>query len=338
MFLRLNKLFFARNRIREKDFGDIFNKTSRGLTNIMPLIITIFFAPVIITTSLFSKEIILMLANLSLSLGYLANFGYRLHQKEVSKAELLITTLTLLALLTLAYFLFPPLASVSFISILCAVNQMAVTVNLFFLVKDLIVPPCKKFIENIAQWLGFDIATHYYSKPPLSLEKDRYIIDELLKKSYNHDSYSPGFTQDELDRLNRLLIKLSHYIDKYDESVLGYIYNKDAIADLEQQIAQLIVQGNPDSSYTFIRKKIGFKTTKIHMLETAQQHVLTALKDPTSDATQTLEFFKGVERSELQKNREEVLNSELECLRHEIQRQKAKIESLEWCLPKMDSF
>jgi hypothetical protein len=334
MFLRVNRAFFARNRIREKDFGDIFNKTSKGITNIMPLIITIFFAPVLITTSLFSKEIILILANLSLSLGYVGNFIYRLYQNEVSKAELLITVLSLAALLALAYVLFPPLGTLSFISFLCAVNQVAVTVNLFFLIKVVIIPPCKKFIENVAQWLGFDIATHYYSKPPLTLEKDRYIIDQLLKKSYDHDSYSADFSQEELARLNRLLTKLSRYIDKYDESVLGYIYNRDAIADLEQQIAQLTTQGNPDSSYTFIQKKIGFKTTKIQMLQEAEKKVLTALEDTAFDATSTLQFFKGAEISEMEKSRDEVLHSGLECLQSEIQRQKSKIDSLEACLPR----
>lgn len=335
MFLRVNRTFFARNRIREKDFGDIFNKTSKGITNVMPLIITIFFAPVLITTSLFSKEIILILANLTLSLGYVGNFIYRLYQNEVSKAELLITVLTLAALLALAYILFPPLGSLSFISLLCAVNQVAVTVNLFFLIKDVFIPPCKKFIENIAQWLGFDIATHYYSKPPLTLEKDRYIVDQLLKKSYDHDSYSPDFSPDELVRLNRILTKLSRYIDKYDESVLGYIYNRDAIADLEQQIAQLITQGNPDSSYTFIRKKIGFKTTKIQMLQEAEKNVLNILQDPSVDATSALQFFKGADNNDIEKSREEVLQSGLECLQNEIQRQKTKIESLEACLPRI---
>ena len=76
MPLKLNKTRFSRPRAREKDLGDIFNKTSSSITNLMPFIIPLFFAPALITTSLFSKEIILMLANISLVLGYVSNFAY----------------------------------------------------------------------------------------------------------------------------------------------------------------------------------------------------------------------------------------------------------------------
>ena len=189
MYIKLNKKLFARRHDREKEIGDIFNKTSRGLTSIIPFIVTVFFTPALITTSLFSKEILLMLANLSLSLGYLSNFVYRLFQKQVSKAELLITLLTLAALITIAYILCPPAAALSFISALTFINQLAVVVNLFFLIKHVVVPPCKKFIENLAQYLGFNIAGRYFSKPPLTLDNDRYVIDQLLKNSYGHDSF-----------------------------------------------------------------------------------------------------------------------------------------------------
>ncbi len=174
-----------------------------------------------------------------------------------------------------------------------------VAVNLFFLIKHVIVPPCKKFVENVAQRMGFDIAGRYYSKPPLTLENDRYIIDQLLIKAYNHDSHSPDF-----------------------------------IADLEQQIAQLTTQGNPDSSYTFIRKKIGFKTTKILMLKEAQENVVTTLENPETDTKMVLRFFRGITSSELQKSKKQILEAGVQCLEQEIQRQQEKIASLDACLPR----
>jgi hypothetical protein len=335
MYLTLNKAQFARNRDREKEFGDIFNKTSRGLTSIMPMIITMFFTPALITTSLYSKEIILILANLSLSLGYLTNFAYRIYKNQVSKTELFVTSISLVAFLTLAYFLCPPIASISFISALTAVNLMAVAINLFFLIKHVIVPPCKKLIENVALHLGFDITARYYSKPPLTLEHDRYVIDQLLKVTYKHDSWSPDFNPQELESFNNLLAKLSHYIDKYDESLLGYINNKDAIADLEDQIAKLTTQGNPDSSYTFIRKKIGFKTSKIHMLEDAREKLNLELEAPDKAHSKALRFFKGISTLEFRHNPQQVIQEGLTCIEQEIQRQQNKIISLEACLPKM---
>jgi hypothetical protein len=333
MPLKLNKSYFARNHRREKEFGDFFKKTTSGLSYIMAISITVFFTPAIITTSLFSKEIIVMLTNMSLSLGYITNFAYRIYQHEVSKAELLISLLTLATFLIFAYFLCPPFAALSVISVLGFLNQMALAVNLFFLMKHVVVPPCKKFIENIAQSMGFDIAGRYYSKPPLTLQQDRYILNMLLMKAYGHDSYSPEFNEKEIESFNNLLTKLSSYIDKYDESILGYINNKDDIAELEKQIALLTTKANPMSSYTFIRKKISFKTTKVKMLQAAEETVSRALNNPNDDASQALNFFSNLDIDELTINRQESLKEGLLCLDKEIQRQKSKIVSLEACLP-----
>ena len=210
---------------------------------------------------------------------------------------------------------------------------MAVAVNLFFLIKHVVVPPCKKIIENVAQYMGFNIAGRYYSKPPLTLTHDRYIIDQLLNKSYGHNSHSPDFKPAELAQFNKLLTKLSDYIDKYDESILGYIINKDTIVDLEKQIAQLTTRGNTDTSYAFIRRKIGFKTTKIDLLHEAQKTIKEALEDPYFDVTPALQFFKGVDSQELERDRIAVLSEGLECLQMEIDRQQVKISTLEECLP-----
>lgn len=333
MPLKLQKSLFARNRSREKEFGDFFNKTSSGLSYIMALCITVFFTPALITTSLFSRGVIVVLANFSLSLGYLTNFTYRIYQNEVSKAELMVSSLTLVAFLIASYILFPPMAALSFISVLGFINQMAIAVNLFFLIKHVVVPPCKKFIENVAQSLGFNIAGRYYSKPPLTLENDRFIIDQLLINTYGHNSYSQEYDKKKLAGFNITLAKLSEYIDKYNESLLGYINNRDSIADLERQVVQLTTKGSSESSYAFIRKKIGFKTTKIQMLQAAKEVVTTILENPNQDATQALQFFSDIDINKVQTNRQQILSAGLECLEKEIQRQQYKIASLKDCLP-----
>jgi hypothetical protein len=333
MPLKLKKSRFSRNKDREKEFGDIFNKTSKGLSYILTLVITVFFTPAMITTTLFSKEMIIMLANISLSLGYLTSFAWHIYHGEISKAVLVLSALAVVAFLVAAWFLFPPLSALTFVNLFGFVNQLAVGVNLYFLVKDVIIPPCIKLIENICQRLGFEIEGRYYSKPPLTLEEDRYVIDHLLRKSYGHDSSSPKFQQVQLDHFNNLLTKLSKYIDKYDESLFGYINNKDAITDLEKQIAQLTTQANAESSYTFIRKKIGFRTTKINMLEEAKDTLSKILETPGSDASCALSFFKGLNEFTLNKHRQKALTMGLKCLDKELHRQREKIAELKDCLP-----
>ena len=333
MAIKLKKALFARSRSREKEIGDIFNKTSYGITNLMPFIAILFFTPVLITTSIFSREIIPMFANISLCFGYLSNFAYRVYNKEISKSELVISTVLLIAFLSLAYFLYPLIAVVSFINVITIINQMAAAVNLFFLVKHVIVPPCKQLIEKIAQFIGLDIAGRYYNKPPLTLKEDRFIIDRLLRQNYRHDTSSPEFREEELDSFNRLLAKLCQYVNKYDESFFGYIINKDAISDLETRISELTTLGNHDSSYTFIRRKIGFKTTKINLLETAKEAVLTAIQTPNITPRQALSFFTDIDQDQLKTDKISVLKEALECVQGEIARQQEKIEGLNACLP-----
>lgn len=333
--MKLKKSLFARNDAREKEFGHYFNKTSSGLSYIMALTVTVFFTPTLISTSLFSKETIVILANFSLSLGYLSNFAYRIYQNEVSKAELLVSVMTLAAFLIIAYVTCPPVAMLPiFASALGLINQMATAVNLFFLIKHVIVPPCKKFIENFAQVLGFDIAGRYYSKPPLTLEQDRFIIDLLLRKTYKHDSNSSDFNESELICFNMLLLKLCEYIDKYDETILGYIKNKEDITELENQIAQLTTKGNADGGLSFINKKIGFKTTKINILQAAKDEVDRTLNDPLMDPAKALRFFRTIDSNQLKTNRQQLLQEGVQCLETEIVRQQDKITSLKNCLPR----
>lgn len=334
--LRLNRSRFARNRIREQVFGDVFNKTYKGIIIIMPLIFSIFFTPTLIVTSLLSKEIIFIFGNSLLSLGYLSNFAYRLYQGEVSKAELLISILVIAGLLTLAYFLCPPLAGLTFISALTVINQMAIAINLFFLIKHVLVPPCKKLIEYCLLKMGLDIAGNYYSKPPFILDKDRHVLDKLLKSAYGYDSFSEQFTEKDIISFNQLLSKLTQYINKYDESLFGYINNSKAIANLEYEIHKLTTEGNPDGSYTFVKKKIDFKNTKIKLLNEAIKQVKQELvmNEPHHQPGKSLEFFKGLNKQELKANPWEVLAQGLECLYLEIDKQHDKIASLQACLPK----
>lgn len=333
MLLKLNKIAFARQHTREQESSNIFNKASSSISDIMPFIIPLFFTPVLITSSLFSKEIVLMLANITLGLGYMSNFLYKIYNKEVSKSEVIISSLFLAGLLTLSYFVYPVMLAISFVSVLSLINQMVAAVNLFFLTKNAIVPPCKRIIEKGAQYLGIDISAGYYNKTPLNLKNDRYALDRLFQQAYGYDTFAPQFEKKQIKSFNNLLRKLCSYINKYDESFLGYFLNKKAIAEIENQIHMLLTEGSADSSYAFIRKKIAFKTTKVNLLEAAKDELIEALADPTINATPLRHFFMNVDEKQLCTKRKEILRSGIYCLQEEIVRQKEKLNSLEECLP-----
>ncbi|PJD96417.1 MAG: hypothetical protein CK426_05250 [Legionella sp.] len=330
MPLKLNKIKFSRNRTREKELADIFNETYNGITNIMPFIITLFFAPVLITTSLFSKELFFILANMSLCIGYLSNFFYRLYRHEMEFSELVISVmiLTLLVCFSISYH---PLILTQLFSTttLGVINQVASAINLFFLIKHTIVPPFMRIIEQTADYLGINISSRYYSKTPFTLEEDRFIVDKMLRELYQYDSFSPQFNPQAITRLNNLLNKLCTYINKYDAPLLGYLLNREAITEIEAHINQLTVHGAAGSSYTFIRKKIDFKTTKIRLLEKAKQ----SLQEPSNEIESFIDYFEHIDIHKAKTNRPFFLHAAITCFDREIIRQKEKINSLEECLP-----
>ena len=330
--IKRKKEKFARDRFREQEVGSIFSKTSNGLSSAFSLIVTLFFTPALITSSIISKEILVSFANIFLSLGYLTNFFYRIYKREISKAELIVSLFTLTAFLAAAFVFFPPVATLSALAVIQLVNQSAVAINMFFLIRHLLVPPVKHVIETIAHRLGFDIAGQYYSKPALTLEKDRFAVDRILEKQYGHDSHSPHYNAAQLNNLNKLLTKLTLYISKYDEILFGYIRNKDKITALEKNIEQLTQRGDPDSSYAFIRNKIRFKTTKIQLLQDAVVKVQQAIAKPDGQADQALSFFH-LPLFHKKQDKAELLQTGLDDLQNEIKRQKAKIKALHECLP-----
>ncbi|MGC1181588.1 hypothetical protein [Legionella sp.] len=66
------------------------------------------------------------------------------------------------------------------------------------------------------------------------------------------------------------------------------------------------------------------------MLQAAESIVVEALKNPKTNIKSALNFFHGADSK---KERYQLLNTGLECLQKEIERQQEKIASLQDCLP-----
>lgn len=67
--MRLKGGIFTRNRFREEQYGFIFNKASMSFNFLVNVLIAGVFAPAVIVTSQISKDALLMLANIILSVG-----------------------------------------------------------------------------------------------------------------------------------------------------------------------------------------------------------------------------------------------------------------------------
>ncbi|WP_367606180.1 hypothetical protein [Legionella sp. W05-934-2] len=330
MGLDLRKSPFKRNRNREKNVGDIFNKASTSLNSVMSFAVTLFFTPALMASSLFSHEIILMLANISLCLGNITNFGYRIYQNDVGKVEIIVTLLFLAAFIAGSYFLFPTIISTStLLGALALTNQLSVGVNLFFLLRNKIIPPILGVFRNIAKNLGFEMRDQYYRYKPLDSEEDESVVNALFLKHFNHSLYE-GAVEDDLKKLNQLLQILTEYINDYDENMFGDINYKKSVSAIEGHIAKLTLEGNADSSYGFIRQKMAYKQTKIKRLEKAKSELD---KSENHDWQHFSKFFKGIYQSTYEQERDNYHQKASQLFDKEIERQQTKINRLSSCLP-----
>lgn len=333
MALKLRRSYFSRDKEREEEYGSFFNKTSSGLTSLINILVALVFTPAIMATSVISKDMVLMIANISLSMGYIANFAYRFISREMSYSELFVTgtCLTLVLGLTIAFL--PSVTVVNLINILNYANTIATALNGFFIIRNVLVPPIKKLSEGIAQYFGFEIGGNYFHRRPLSLSKDRFVIDRLFRKHYGHDSVESVDFEAELSPFNRLLNKLVSYINQDEEQVFGSILNADNITSNEKLINQLTIEGNDTNCISLLNRKIDFKLTKLSILREARQEVDTISSQvATSDLKSKLRFFTSVPSNLIQCDKEQLRLDALACIDAEIENQVHKVADLKLCI------
>ncbi len=320
---------YKRDRNRGKNIADVFNNASSNLKNMLHFAIAVFFTPALMASSLISQEIILMIANITLCLGFLINFCYRVYNKDIGKVDLILSLLFLGTFVAGAYFLFPGvIATTSLLSVIALTNQLAVGINLFFLLRDHIIPPILYGCKELAKKFGYNVSDRFYRTKELSLEKEPHMINALLKSKHFNSNIDAPDAEQKLNKINKLIEVLETYTNKYIVSFMGSITKEQAIKDMQGHIEKLTLEGNPDSSYTFIRKKIAFKEVKQSKLNTAKKNLQ---KEPNWDLFST--YFTGVSKSNFDKKASEYTQEGLDLIEKEYRRQKNKIIDLSICLP-----
>ena len=326
--ITLNRVFFGRNRHREKEYDDVFSITYKSLAVLSNIVFLVIFPPVIAISNIFSHSFFLSIMNICLSVGYVAKVIHKIKEGEVSPLDLSISAIFLALSLAITFYLAPIISLVHLFDVIGIINLVATGVNSFFLVRNLLVPPCQAFVRYVMTFFGNEINTSVFNKAPLSLEQDRPVIDRLLRKFYNHDSFSDSFNEHQLVPLNNMLSTLSRYINKYNEPFLGNLINHDRINVLENAVSQYIVNGNTDNSTVFIKRKIDFKTTKLKLLTQAQRELIAGQE--TKQPLNYSFFEPNSQRAEGQEEDDYALG--LSLLNDEITKQNNKLALLQSCL------
>lgn len=325
--IKLNHAFFARNRHREKEYDNIFSNAHKSMAFLSNIIFLTLFPPVIAISNLFSSGVFLSLMNISLSIGYCAKSIQRLKEGEVSQLEL-VTSLFFLGLsLAITFHLAPAISLVNLVEVIGFINIISTGINSFFLIRNLVLPPVQTIIQHVLTSLGYEIKAIFFNKAPFSLEHDRPVLDRLLRKFYQHDSFSEEFKETHIQPFNNILSTLSRYINKYNEPFFGNLLNHDRINHLETAVSQLIIHGNTDSSTVFIHRKIDFKCSKLNVLKQSRDEIISEKK--LHFHSRFFIFSKKIPETEQAQTKDKCLA----LLTEEIDRQSKKIELLKACIP-----
>ncbi len=330
--LKLKK-FYKRNKSRATQFGAIFNQTSTGLLVMEHLWVTLFLTPALIATSFISKDVIIMAANMLLALGYVSNFIYRVFHRDVSTAELLITTICITALTVVSIYFAPALGLVGTLAILAKVNLIATSLNGFFLARNFLIPPLKKGFDTICRKLGIQSKREYYQQSPLTRKENGHIIRNLLTTHYSNDEEPLNNYDEKLSRFNKLIQILCRYMNKYHEKPFGSVKRAKEISELESRIDDLVLLGDATKAISFIKRKINYKREKIAQLESAKKISTEEESKDAPDYEKLKPFFSNIDA---QKSSSLFFKSATELLTNEISRQQQKIIDLDSSLPQVN--
>ncbi|MDF1645987.1 MAG: hypothetical protein P1U61_03250 [Legionellaceae bacterium] len=327
--LTLRKSYFSKNHHRENEGPDIFNIVYRSLSFITNIVFPIIFTPAIIISNLISHNIFFSLLNISLALGYCTQFLNRIILKEMGLLELITSFMTTSIIIALSFYAYPILGSLTLINTFNVINLLATSINSFFLIRNYFLIPLQSLLQKALHMLGIETSITFFYKENLSIIKDRPVLDRLLQKFYDHDSFDEHFLNDEITPFNNLLQMMVRYVNKYHEPFLGALNNQDKINHLKKAIDQLVLDGNTDSSLSFINKKLAFKKSKVKLLKAAIKTIEEEKSIDSFNPHNIHCFFN----QPLQLSHQEIVATGHSLLEKELKRQQEKINDLESCVP-----
>lgn len=340
--MKFKRFLIKRNKSREKAASGFFNTLESGTSYIVKAVLPLLFPPVVSITSIYSHNTILILLNFSITIFYIGNEFYRFFSGQANNARFITTMLGLLLVLGITIYTSSALISAIFspVNAILLANIITTSINVYFALKDLILPVVFAIVNSLLHKMGVTTDITYVHERPLSLEKDRFIIDKILSSNFDkkdtHQLLLEG-NEDELNdrivKINKLLSILLSYKRKYNERFLGNFRYKQQIDDIESRIHKLTVKGEPADALTFVNQKIRFKQSKIDIITSVKDEVSAAIdEEKKSSFVKALRtYFYDVPTSSMldkDKKREKVLDEALQECNQEEQVQEVKISNL----------
>lgn len=276
--LSLNKSVYSARHV-EKHGDNIFSKAAKDLSTVTPIIFGIILGPTVVVSSIMSQAAFLMIANILLSVGLSLMFFNRVYQGNAKLPEIFLTLSIITALFFLVLYVSPVIMGLDFLSILSYINLFASSINSFFLMRNILLPPFLKVIHDVTAKLGMKIDTHLDKPRDFQVENDEKkglksdtIADELLVKNYTHaDSKNlrdNNWRKKAIEPYNHSKEVIYNYATRYRSTLFGEINNRDNITDCLNLVNGIMFKGATDSSHNvFLRNKLIRKSIKINRMQ-----------------------------------------------------------------------
>lgn len=289
--LVLKTKLFKRLSARESLEDNYFSGANSLFEWLIKVLFTVLVTPLVIAGNLLAKDFFLIVANITLALGHLANYYLRVRAGDVARTEILLVLAILGLSITVAFTAVSAALTLPVSAWLCLllyINVGAIVVNAFFFVKSVIVQPMLDIIKHFLSYLGLEINTNSYSVMPLAKFEEEAIFNLSLEELYCLDDAE--FQQEpRLKQYNIVNVILTNYLNKYSSALFGAVLNGDKIERLKKARKDFFCHGKRDSTYGFISDKLVRKFTKIRRMLRVREQMLECCKQaPDASSTSKL--------------------------------------------------
>ncbi len=271
----LNKKFYSRRKDIENKGDNIFSRASKNIATLTPIIFGIILGPTVVVSSIMSQAAFLMIANILLSIGLTVAFLNRVYQGNAKFLEIILTISMMAGLFFLVLYLSPVISGWNLLGAVSFINLFASSVNSFFLLRPLVLPPLLAVIEYGLSKVGI--------KVDVDLDKQRNFEVEIdLDKGFKSDSsatdllmknYPSATTKNLNDNTwrenaiapyNHSKEVLYKYATRYRSLPFGEINNYEKISKCIKLVDSIFIDGATDSSHNvFFKNKLIHKSQKI---------------------------------------------------------------------------
>jgi hypothetical protein len=333
MNFSINKAHFKMRK--DKDLDSFFKKSNENLLFILPIIFGLILSPTIIVGSILSQTVFLIIANALLSIGFIIEFCGRIYRNEVSFTEFMLSLIVMTGLFLVAFYFLPGIPGFGVIGALCFINLLATSINSFFLIRNLIIPPVLELIKYfVLKVFGYEMKARIYNADRITEKEHRGVTNRLFTTFYKQESSASEVDisvdfEEKIKPFNNTIEMLEHYVNKYQKPVLGYLNRYIEIQRLQSAATRLAEEGHTDAAFGFIKMKLPFKKQKMSELTRAKEKLQTEAQSLGNN----LHTFFSPPLGMTIGNSPENIQQGIKLLEAEILRQSEKIAKLEACLP-----